>query len=100
VTVEVRVNICITGGVDCYALGVPKATIEIRQSGGAVVATESTDDDGIAELDIPEGFVSGNIVAQSPLLEGGKATTVFSNPSAGGDTITLLGNLFSGVNAQ
>ena len=92
VTVTLKVSICTDAGADCYALGVPQAKVELRAVDGTVPVTATTDDAGVARFEVPEGFVGGEVVAQSALLEGGRASAPLRYPGQA-NAITMMGKL-------
>ncbi len=97
VKVTVKVSICADEGADCYSLGVPQAKVELKASDGSVAANATTDDAGVAWFEVPDGFAGGAVVAQSALLEGGRATAPLMSPSPD-NAITMMGKLASDTN--
>jgi hypothetical protein len=98
VDVDTQVSVCVTGSEDCYALGVPEASVEIADGSGRVLATGKTDDVGRSTISVPDSLPSGKVTVRSPLFEGGLVEAPLGSVSEGGaSSVTVRGRLASGA---
>jgi hypothetical protein len=93
VVVQTRVNVCVEAGKSCFALPLPRATVEVTSDTGGI-ATAETDDSGIAKARVRSSFNGGKVSVKSPLLRGGVAqASLGASSSSDSISITIDGAL-------
>jgi hypothetical protein len=97
VDIDTEVNVCLTGGKPCYALGVPEASVEIADSSGRVLVTGTTDNCGRVRLSAPKSPANGRLTIRSPLFKGGLVETQFSQLGESSTSVTIRGDLVPGA---
>lgn len=91
--VLVQVSVCLDSGRPCFLLGIPIAAVTI-ESAGRRVAQATTNEQGMALVEIPTGLKDTKAVASAPLLRGGTVETAVPPSGHGGITsISLTGPL-------
>ncbi|GID51596.1 hypothetical protein Aca07nite_88710 [Actinoplanes capillaceus] len=88
---------CVKDAEQCYALPVPEASVEIADSGGRVLATGKTDDIGRVTISAPRSLLGGKVTVRSPLFRGGFVEAPLEQVDEGGTSVTVRGELASGV---
>lgn len=98
--VEVRVNVCVEGGRQCFALLIPSAEIRVETVGGTALGSSTTDAAGRASvpLSLANSGEQIRITAASPLLHGGTIESTTAYPK-GIASVTLQGSLAQAVSS-